>query len=294
MFYRRKIILALLQTFGILGKTQLQKLLLLFCQKQHKADYHFVPYKYGAYSFSLAADLSAMEKQNQVSISNKGIVKADEVDYKKQLKSTDMQLMAQLHILHKNKSYIDLIRYTYTKYPYYAINSSIAERYLNPKQIDVVETYKPTGVRTILFTIGYEGLALEEYLNKLIQNGVKLLVDVRNNPLSMKYGFSKSQLITACKSVSIEYIHIPEVGIISEQRQQLNAQIDYDNLFEKYRAENLLRTIESQREILNLLKSQKRIALTCFEANICQCHRKPLAEAITKLDGWEYELIHIK
>jgi uncharacterized protein (DUF488 family) len=42
-----------------------------------------------------------------------------------------------------------------------------------------------------------------------------------------------------------------------------------------------------------LLKKYKRIALTCFEANICQCHRKHLAEAITSLPGFSYELKHI-
>jgi hypothetical protein len=31
--------------------------------------------------------------------------------------------------------------------------------------------------------------------------------------------------------------------------------------------------------------------LTCFEANICQCHRKHLAEAIIQLPQWKYELI---
>jgi transposase len=41
------------------------------------------------------------------------------------------------------------------------------------------------------------------------------------------------------------------------------------------------------------LKENKRIALTCFEANICQCHRKHLAEAIENLPGFEYRVEHI-
>lgn len=54
---------------------------------------------------------------------------------------------------------------------------------------------------------------LEQYLNKLIENDVKVLCDVRRNPISMKFGFSKHQLIKACNGVGIEYKHIPEVGI---------------------------------------------------------------------------------
>ncbi|HAI77109.1 MAG TPA: DUF488 domain-containing protein, partial [Microscillaceae bacterium] len=122
---------------------------------------------------------------------------------------------------------------------------------------------------------------------------VKVLVDVRNNPLSMKFGFSKSPLKQYCEGLDIQYIHIPEVGIQSAQRQELNTQSDYDKLFDFYRKDNLSKTIDSQIRILNLLKEHKRIALTCFEANICQCHRKHLAEAIEKHPAFDYEVNHI-
>jgi uncharacterized protein (DUF488 family) len=145
----------------------------------------------------------------------------------------------------------------------------------------------------VLFTIGYEGISLEEYLVRLLKNDVKVLVDVRNNPLSMKYGFSKSQLKKYCASLGIDYVHIPEVGIQSDQRQELNTQSDYDKLFAVYRKNNLSKTTTSQNEILKLLKQHKRIALTCFEANICQCHRKHLAEAIETLPDFNYEVKHI-
>lgn len=76
MFYRRKAILALIQSFGgCLDKSQLQKLLLLYTQKQDKPDLHFVPYKYGCYSFKAVADISKMQKNGEVRVSIKGIVK---------------------------------------------------------------------------------------------------------------------------------------------------------------------------------------------------------------------------
>jgi uncharacterized protein (DUF488 family) len=294
MFYRRKVILALLQIFGeSLGKTQLQKLLLLFAQRQEKQDYHFVPYKYGCYSFQAAADISTMQKYGQVLVTNKGIEKRDPIDYINLLKEKDRSALRQLHIIHGKKSYADLITYTYTRFPYFAINSEIADRYLNPEELKEVAKYKPTASKTILYTIGYEGISLEEYLNKLITKDIKVLVDVRNNPMSMKYGFTKSQLLNACNSVGIQYLHFPEVGIVSEQRQELNSQADYDKLFSKYRKDTLPHTVSSQEKILTLLMTKQRIALTCFEANICQCHRKHLAEAIVSLPDWKYELIHL-
>lgn len=93
--------------------------------------------------------------------------------------------------------------------------------------------------------------------------------------------------------MGIDYVHIPEVGIQSDQRQELNTQSDYDKLFPIYRKTNLSNTTHSQNEILKLLKQHKRIALTCFEANICQCHRKHLAEAIENLPSFNYEVKHI-
>jgi len=145
----------------------------------------------------------------------------------------------------------------------------------------------------ILYTVGYEGISLEAYLNKLIRNDIRLLIDVRNNPLSHKFGFSKGSLQKYCSTLQIEYRHFPEVGIQSAYRQELKSQMDYDKLFEAYKENTLGKTSVIQQTILDLLVKYQRIALTCFEANICQCHRKPLAESITKLPAWEYQLIHI-
>jgi len=294
MYYRRKIVLALLQTFGeTMGKTKFQKLLMLFTQMQDKPDYHFVPYKYGCFSFQAMADLSTMQKYQQLTISNTGITKIDSTDYIAALKEGDRKELNKLYLQHKSKDYTDLIKYTYRKYPYFAIHSEIAGRYLTKEEVGKVKQHKPVDTRTVLYTIGYEGITLEEYLNKLIAKDVKVLVDVRNKPMSMKYGFTKSQLLNACTSVGLLYVHFPEVGIVSEQRQDLGKQSDYDKLFERYRKETLPQTITTQQQILLLLKDKNRIALTCFEANICQCHRKHLAEAIIRLPDWNYELIHL-
>ena len=83
------------------------------------------------------------------------------------------------------------------------------------------------------------------------------------------------------------------MGIVSEKRQELNTQSDYDKLFHEYKQTTIQETSEYQKNILNLLDKYKRIALTCFEADICQCHRKPLAEAIANLKDFKYELNHI-
>ena len=264
--------------------------MLLCAQRQEKPDYHFVPYKYGCYSFQAAADISTMQKYGQVRVSNKGIEKTDPIDYVSLLKEKDRLVLKQLFILHGNKDYKALIHYTYTQYPYYAIHSEIAERYLNNEELQKVAGYKPTASKTILYQSGMK--AFIRRTSQISGKDVRVLVDV-SNPQSMKYGFTKSQLLNACTSVGIEYLHLPKVGIISEQRQELTCQADYDKLFARYRKETLPHTVSTQERILQLLKEKERIALTCFEANICQCHRKHLAEAIENLPAFDYEVKHI-
>ncbi len=286
--------MALLQLFdGQIDKISLQKLLFLFTQRQTKAEYDFIPYKYGCYSFSANADLTAMVSKGILSETISHFTSNETVDYFKMLKEPDKKLMLEIKTLYGKMNANSLMKHTYLYFPYWAINSIRAQEILNAEQLQKVNESRPKNDEIILFTIGYEGISLEEYLNRLLKNNVKVLVDVRNNPLSMKYGFSKNQLQRYCHSLGIEYVHFPEVGIQSEQRQELNTQADYDKLFDIYRKNNLTKTTTSQVKILELLKDKKRIALTCFEANICQCHRKYLAEAIEKLQGFNYKIKHI-
>ncbi|MFZ1528348.1 MAG: DUF488 domain-containing protein [Ferruginibacter sp.] len=294
MFYRRKIILALLQVFGgRLEKINLQKLLFLVCHKQKEPEYDFIPYLYGCYSHSAKADLYTMVQKGFLTEDETGYLKKDRKNYLSLLDEEDKKLVNQAYFLYNKMDGDGLMKHTYKNFPYYAINSTTAIRLLTKEQMDTVNAFRPALTQTTLYTIGYEGISLEAYLNKLIKHDIKVLVDVRNNPLSQKFGFSKSQLIRYCEGLNIEYIHFADVGIQSEYRQELKEQTDYDNLFNNYKKKTLLKTISTQDKILTLLKDKKRIALTCFEANICQCHRKHLAEAITRLPQWNYELKHI-
>ncbi len=294
MFYRRKIILALLQMFdGQLDKIRLQKLLFLFTKKQVKAGYEFIPYKFGCFSYSANADMTAMVTRGFLNEDEKHFEKKDKTDYLQQLKPDDLKLLQEVKTDYSKMSATALMKHTYLNFLFYATRSEVAEKILSKEELERVSKAKPKGTKPIMFTIGYEGISLEEYLVRLIKNDVKVLVDVRNNPLSMKYGFSKSQLKKYCENLGIKYFHFPEVGIQSEQRQELKSQDDYNKLFALYRKNNLSKTTDTQNGILNLLKQHKRIALTCFEANICQCHRKHLAEAIEKLPAFDFEVKHI-
>ncbi len=278
---------------GELEKIRLQKLLFLFAQKQENKAYDFIPYRFGCYSYSANADLTAMTRKGILSETQSHFISLDKTDYLKSLKVTDLKNLVEIKKMYGTMNANSLMKHTYINFPYWATKSEKAEVILTKTELQKVKTSIPVNNKTVLFTIGYEGISLEEYLNRLLKNDVKILVDVRNNPLSMKYGFSKSLLKRYCESLGIQYLHFPEVGIKSEQRQELNTQSDYDKLFVIYQKNNLPKTVSSQTAILELLNQHKRIALTCFEANVCQCHRKYLAEAIESLPGFEYEVKHL-
>ena len=294
MFYRRKLLLSLLEIFGNeLEKIRLQKLLFLLTKKQVKQDYEFVPYKFGCYSFSANADLTAMVKKGLITETDSSFRKNDNISYFELLRPLDKKLINDTKEFYGNMNSNSLMKHTYINHPFWAIKSLVAKDILTPDLYKRVEDAKPKIEETILYTIGYEGISLENYFLKLLSNDVKVLVDVRRNPLSMKFGFSKTLLQRYCKALEIEYIHFPEVGIHSNERQELNSQNDYDELFQNYISESLPKTIDTQNLIIDILERKHRIALTCFEANICQCHRKHLAEAIISNPRFKYKMKHI-
>jgi uncharacterized protein (DUF488 family) len=133
----------------------------------------------------------------------------------------------------------------------------------------------------VLFTIGYEGLTVEKYLNILIQNDIRVLCDVRNNPLSRKFGFSKNNLKKYLGNIGIEYIHIPELGITSDKRCNLNSDTDYQNLFVDYKAA-LPKKRDFLEKVYQLLQTQMRISLTCFEHEPAHCHRHVIRDYLKK------------
>ncbi len=135
LYYRQKILLALLEVFdGRLRKADLQKYLFLFTQEyQQKKNYEFIPYKFGCFSFQSNADLKKL--------TNIGIIKdgecwelADRGSYSAQITTKDRKNLTLFKDKYKSLKGNNLIRYIYHHYPYYAINSEIAEKLIMDKE----------------------------------------------------------------------------------------------------------------------------------------------------------------
>jgi len=288
----------LLQLLDALGGTScmldFQKLLFLYCQESStgEAPYDFVPYKFGAFSFTSYADRRKLIERGLLEDEDGWQITAE--GRKIIGRTMDMQLAAFAK-RHRGLHGDALVADTYRRFPFFATRSEIAERVLKGDddalaRIKAVRT-KATG--PALSTIGYEGHTLESYLTILLKSGVTLLCDVRRNPMSRKYGFSKNTLARGCEGVGIRYEHLPELGIASEQRQSLDTQADYDALFADYERTWLPKQGSALKQIQGWIEAGERVTLTCYEHQPNQCHRHCVAEALAGKFGKNLSAKHL-
>lgn len=294
-YYRRKLLLALIQKFnGEMMTTPLQKLLFLLTRMQKEKSYDFIPYKFGCYSLLANQDLLFLEKSGYLQKDINGhsvkwqLVSND--NFILYLHKEDLSALNSIYTTFSEYNINSLIKHTYLNYPFWAINSTILDDILTNVEKEKVLQQQKNSQDKILFTIGYEGLSLETYINKLIVNDVKVLCDVRKNAYSQKWGFSKSQLKEACEKVNVQYINVPQLGIESEERQELTSLAAYKQLFLSYEKNTLIENWQYLIQVSELLLKYDRVALTCFEKNVQMCHRGVVATnlmSLSELKGYK-------
>lgn len=289
LFERQKRLLALVDAAGDnLGKLDFQKLLFLYCgEVEEKPSYEFVPYQFGAFSFTSYDDRRRLVE--------KGLLENEERLWKLTAagrRAAQIDPMIRMRMDRFARRYAELrgdklVAETYKRDPYYAINSKIAERVLtgDAAALKAIEQARPTKQNAGLLTIGYEGRTLEAYLNRLLHAGVTLLCDVRRNAFSRKYGFSKRTLAIGCEHVGIRYEHLPTLGIDSVERRGLKSPSDYKKLFADYVQHMLPDMTSALDRIRGWVEEGQRVALTCFERVPHLCHRHCVADELARRWG---------
>jgi hypothetical protein len=297
LFDRQKRLLALVDALGgEVGGLDFQKLLFLYClEVEETPTYEFVPYAFGGFSFTSYADKRRLIGQ--------GLLSDEERVWKLTRSGRDLAKIPPLVRMRMDQfagqqAHVRgdaLVAEAYRRHPYFAIRSEIADRALvgDPGALAAIEAARPATGRPGLCTIGYEGSSLEGYINKLLKTGVTLLCDLRRNPLSRKYGFSKGTLSKACAGIGIRYEHLPELGIASEDRRELHTQADYNALFAAYKKENLPLQKKSLEIIHAWVADGQKVALTCFERLPQQCHRHCVADALEQTFGQRLKPTHL-
>ena len=132
-----------------------------------------------------------------------------------------------------------------------------------------------------IYTIGYEGLGMDEFMSLLAENDIDTIVDVREMPLSRKPGFSKKALEATLNLSGREYIHLVALGCPKTIRDRYRE----DGNWKRY-TEHFLKHLATQDDAvaeLAALAATSNCALLCYEADYNFCHRSMVANAVKQV-----------
>ena len=139
-----------------------------------------------------------------------------------------------------------------------------------------------------LFTIGYEGATVGEFLAALQSAGVERVIDVRAIPNSRRPGFSKTPLRNALAEAGVDYVHLRALGTPADGRAAARAG-RHDDLERIYAGQLELPEAIAEGAQMVGLAEEKPSALLCYERDPAACHRSLLLSALTP----DAEVVHL-
>ena len=137
----------------------------------------------------------------------------------------------------------------------------------------------------LLYSIGYERALPSDIIATLTDAGVRVLLDVRDRPISRRPGFSKRQLAAAIEEAGIKYVHLaalgtpPEGRLANRRRQWERFWAIVDERFARPEAE-----LDLQRAAA--IAASEPGCLLCYEADPRICDRSRIAEILTRRHGF--------
>lgn len=135
-----------------------------------------------------------------------------------------------------------------------------------------------------IYLTGYEQETIDEFLIKLKKERITTVIDIREKPLSRKNGFSKFTLKKLLEKKGINYFHLQDLGSPETLRNKLKHDSDYLNFFREYR-KYLHNKPKLIKKTLDVIYSNGRSVLLCFEKEHEHCHRTIVASELLKCDS---------
>lgn len=290
---RQKTVLSLLAQAGRpLSQMVFVKLVFLLRQetklKEDRSFYDFVPYNFGPFSFTLYWDLRTLRQNGYVTTEEERIALCGRTRNLAEEEAEDLPASIRTAVTDVLDRYgmmkqRALVRDVYARYPWYATKSELTD--LRSEPPIPVKQASPA-----VYTIGYEGRSVDAFFNDILRRGIHVVVDVRANPVSRKYGFSGLRLGEFCKKLGLEYRHIPTLGIPGNARVGVNGFASYQRLLKQYEEAMLPEHSAEVEDVGRLMRRQPSV-LVCVERDVRCCHRSRLAEAVADVTG--LEVIHL-
>ena len=168
IFDRQRQLLSLLDALGGRASTEdFQNLLFLHCQgMEEPRPYEFVPHGSGPYSFTLHADKRRLAERGLLA-DDEHVWELTEKGRNAMREDSQRKPMAAFAKSHAKLRGDKLAVESYRRFPYYAIQSEMAERLLarDSESIRKIRAARPKAASPGMRTIGYEERSLEGYLN---------------------------------------------------------------------------------------------------------------------------------
>jgi uncharacterized protein (DUF488 family) len=142
-----------------------------------------------------------------------------------------------------------------------------------------------------LFTIGYEGMLLQQFFAVLAANRVQTIVDVRELPISRRPGFAKAALASGAAKRGLSYVHIVALGCPRNIRHDYRDDKDWSRYTRRF-----LSYLDGQNAAIDELASlirRERCCLLCFEADPATCHRSFVAERVAARTRQHLSIVHL-
>ncbi|KYH37050.1 MAG: hypothetical protein AYL29_009750 [Candidatus Bathyarchaeota archaeon B24] len=123
-----------------------------------------------------------------------------------------------------------------------------------------------------MWCIGYSGRSIEEFLEKLRENRIELVVDIRRFPVSKFEAYRRDRLAEILAKKGIAYLWLGD-------------------LLGGYRTggfENYMKTDDFKRGLKRLIEEAaiRRTCIMCLERKQRYCHRRFIAKALEE-EGFE-------
>ena len=131
-----------------------------------------------------------------------------------------------------------------------------------------------------IFTIGYEGATMADFIAALTSAGVERVIDVRAVPNSRRPGFSKTPLRNALAESDIDYIHLRALGTPAAGRAAARAG-RHEDLERIYAGQLELPEAIAKGAQMLALAAEKPSVLLCYERDPKHCHRTLLLRSLT-------------
>jgi len=127
-----------------------------------------------------------------------------------------------------------------------------------------------------IYTLGYEGRGIGDFLATLLGARVTDILDVREHASSRKLGFSRQMLSRLAARIGITYHHTPQLGVPREHRELFGHLSTVATARSEYRKRVERESADVLAEAGDLCRSG-RVALVCYERDVRYCHRFALS-----------------